>query len=195
MKISRIALLSLIFLVTMFFTSCGQGDESNDGMKSSEITPLTETQVSNFIYVLPEIIDFSEKFHSRMSEEEKESPEANERYFNALKESSVIRGSVTAHGFKSVDEMLSVYKNVLLEYTTIKRNLTNDAMIAGLYRTIQEYRSNYTALLGNSTTTKEEAEKLQKQLDDLKNDETRYQNILLVKKYEKELDRVSQDQK
>lgn len=188
------------FLVTLFIplffglfltVSCGQ-DDSGDGMKSSEIELLTDSQVSNFIYILPVILDFSEKFHARMSDEEKNSPDANERYFKALKESTIIKDSVANYGYQSVDELLGVYKNVLLEYTTIKRNLTNDAMIAELYRTIQDYRTNYTALLSNSSITKEEAAKLQKQLDDLKNDETRYSNILLVRKYEKDLDRVSQ---
>lgn len=183
----------LFILILSLLAGCGS-DESNDGMKSSEITLLTENQVSNFIYVLPDILDFSEKFQSRMTPEEKDSPEANEKYFKALKESSVIRNSVAEHGFQSVDEMLMIYKNVLLEYTTIKKSLTNDAMIDAIRQTIEEYRSNYTAKLADSTITKEEADNIQKRLNDLKNDETRYRNILLVRKYEKELDRVSQSQ-
>ena len=188
----KLPAILLVFVLSLL-AACGS-DESSDGMKSSEITPLTESQVSNFIYVLPDILDFSEKFQSRMTPEEKDSPEANEKYFKALKESSVIRASVAEHGFQSVDEMLIIYKNVLLEYTTIKRSLTNDAMIDSIRMTIEENRSNYTARLADSSITKDEADDMRKRLNELKNDETRYRNILLVRKYEKELDRVSQNQ-
>lgn len=187
-------LILLAVILTVTFAGCGNGNDAEDGMQKNEIAPLTESQVSNLLFVLPDILDFAENYQARLTQPEKDSPDANEKYFKALKESTKISNAVALHQFRNTDEMMEVYKNVLLEYTTVKKNLTNGAMIDDLRKTIGEYRSNYNAILNKNDLTKDEETRTKKLLSDLKMDEIRYENILIVKKFEKDLDRISQSQ-
>lgn len=184
----------LLMAIPLVLSGCGNGDDSGDGMQAREISPLTENQVSNLILMLPVIMDFAEAYQSRLTPQELDSPDANDRYFKALKESTKISNAVLARQFRNVDEMMAVYKNVLLEYTLIKKDLTNRAMIEEIGRTIEHKRAEYNTALSNRDLTKSEADKIQDLLDALETDRVRYENILLVKKFERELDKISSQQ-
>ncbi len=193
MKI-HILYLILLLAAAFMFNSCSQEDEqSNDGINNKEITLLNETQVSNFIFVLPEILDFSSKYQSRLTEDEKNSPGANIKFFKSLKESSKIKESGLSNHFKTTDELIIVYKNTVLAYTSIKRELTNyNTDIANLKNKIFEFRSNYTRQLENKNLSKDEYRQIKTALEGLESDEIRYSNILIVKKFEPDLDKAEQ---
>lgn len=182
-----------VFLLVLFLAACAGQDEKSDGIGASEIVPLTETRLTNFLAALPVILDFADAYNARMTARDREDPRANEKYFQALRDSSRIRTVSENRGFASVDELMLVYKNVLLEYVSIKKELTNEAAISNLRIRIDETLSNVTARLDSGAESPRETRELRRQLEDLKKDDIRYGNILLVKKYESELDLASRN--
>ncbi len=183
-----------VFVIFGFLLAgCVESSESPDGIAEKEITLLNETQVSNFIYVLPEIMDFSQKYQSLIGEKEKNSPDQNEKFFQALKKSENIKYSLRLNHFSSMDELISVYKNVVLAYTSIKTELTNyNTDIENLSNKIYGYISNYSLQLNDNNLTKDERKKAGSILKGLRNDNKRIMNILIVKKYEPDIDKVVQ---
>ena len=181
-------LISISIFSAMLFTGCGD-NSSPDGMDRNEIVPLTETQVSNFIGVLPVILEFSEKYNASLSESEKSSPNANRKYFNALKKSSKFNAALKNSHFTSAGEVMQIYKNVVMEYTEIKRNLTNFSTdIAELKKSIDKSRlDSQTELSTNSSLSADDRKQITAALS---NDEYRFNNILLVKKYELSIDQI-----
>lgn len=181
-------ILTLITLMTVF--SCTSEESvSDDGINNEDITLLSESQISNFVFVLPEILDFSQKYQAMLSEDEINSPDANNKYFKALKQSEKIKSAYSVHQFKSVEELMLVYKNVVLAYKNIKTEFTNFQQdVATLREKISSNDMFYQNELKNSKLGKEEKKALELSIHGSENDRKLLDNILLVKKYEKELD-------
>lgn len=183
-----------IFISCFFITlglvvlSCGGKEADAKASDYNEIISINESQLSNFIAVLPVILDFSEKYNSSLSEAQRNSPDANEKYFKALKKSSKFTKTVHEQNFKNIDEVLRLYENVVMEYTEIKRNMTNfNSDIQDLRKKIDDSKLVNKAYLTNKSFSDEQKTEVEKAMQD---DEYRYSNILLVKKYELMIDQV-----
>jgi len=183
--------LKVLILFFLIFLGCSPKEESSDGIERKDIILLTESQISNFIKVLPALLEYSELYHSRLSEEEKNRVDANKRYFRSILKNPDMKMVAISNNFASIEEMVRVYKNVALEYSTIKTDLTNfNKDVENLKNTIDSYRSNYIAGLKDENLSGVDKKTLEDKLKELEKDEIRYKNILLIKKYESVIDKV-----
>jgi len=183
--------LKVLILFFLIFLGCSPKEESSDGIEREDIILLTESQISNFIKVLPALLEYSELYHSRLSEEEKNRVDANKRYFRSILKNPDMKMVAISNNFASIEEMVRVYKNVALEYSTIKTDLTNfNKDVENLKNTIDSYRSNYIAGLKDKNLSGVDKKTLEDKLKELEKDEIRYKNILLIKKYESVIDKV-----
>lgn len=178
------------FIALIALSCCASEDSaSSDGINNEDITLLNEGQVSNFVYVLPDILDFSQKYQAMLSEDEKSSPDSNTKYFKALKQSEKIKSAYTIHQFKDAEELMLVYKNVVLAYKNIKTEFTNFQQdTEALKVKIASNEVSYQNEMKNTKLGREEKKALQLSIHGSENDKKLLENILLVKKYESELD-------
>ncbi len=179
----------LIIFSSMLFPACTREEKTNDGIQENDIILLSEGQVTNFITFLPKILVFSDQYYSKLSQEDKESPDANEKFFKALTKNDEMKMIVTHYGFSNINEMVLVYKNVVLEYTTVTKDFTNyNKDMENLKYTIESYRSNYISGLKDKSLSEDDKKVLEFRLKGLEDDDKRYSNITLIKKYEKMID-------
>jgi hypothetical protein len=153
-------------LFFLSFSACGNKSDAG-GISGEDARLITGTQVSNFLVVLPTVLDYASEYQSRLSEAEKNSSDANDLYFRSLKKSEKVKAACLVNQFKNIDDFLSVYKNVVLAYTTIKKDLTN-------------YQSDFSQLkeLVNQKGTP--------------SDKIRVENIETVKNFESQIDALTQ---
>jgi hypothetical protein len=183
--------LCIILASGLIFLACAQEqkEKSSDGIGQNDIIYLKEEQVSNFVNMLPEVLKFSDLYYSRLSKEEKEAADANDKFFKALERDRGIKAILPVYHFSSPQEMIRVYKNIVLEYTTITRDFTNYSRdFENMRMTIDSYRSNYITGLQDKLLSDEDKKLLESRLRELERDVTRLSNIVLVRKYEKKID-------
>jgi hypothetical protein len=179
-----------IFLFSLALFNCTE-NSSSDGIEKTDIIALSEARVSNFILVLPEILDFSKQYYASLSPSQQEDPEANEKFFKALKKSARVQSMALKNNFSSIDELILVYKNVALEYASIQQDFTSfKADIQNIKKQIDSYESNYLAILANKNTTSLQAKETERQLKELENDKKRYQNLILIEKFKSAIDQI-----
>lgn len=182
-----IKILPIFLLATLLGCACNKTDDS--GISINDIILLNESQISNFIKVLPEIMDFSQKYQKTLSRKEKESPDANKKFFETIRKSEKMKKIAKENGFSNVEELLAVYKNVVLAYISIKIEVSDFEKDMNLI---------YNAIVSNENNLKENYKKgkiseseFQEKQKMINIDKIRYQNILLIKKYEAELDKIN----
>jgi len=181
-----------LIVLLLIISGCGcekKEDENTGGIGPDDIVILSENQLSNFIKALPEILKFASDYQKTLTEKERKSPDANKKYFQTIRNSSRMKKVATDCGFKSVDELLAVYKNVVLSYVSIKTELKN-------FEKDITYLSN--AILSNELIIKKgfESKKIneieyKEKLKWVNIDKIRFSNIIIVKKFEGELDRIA----
>ncbi|MGC8765006.1 MAG: hypothetical protein ACP5QT_03885 [Brevinematia bacterium] len=168
--------------------SCNNEDETS-GIKRTDVILLSDTQVSNFILMLPDILEFSEKYHRSLSVEEKNREDANKKFFETLKKSKRMEKLASERGFKSIDELVVVYKNVVLGYMSIKLELQDfKKEFSNLSSLIS---SNENKLKKELKEKKIDEKEYEKQLKDIEIDKIRLSNILTIKKFETDIDNVT----
>jgi hypothetical protein len=179
------------FILSAFLiASCANNNKAKDNKDNYDFIVLTEAQVSNFTLVLPDILDFANKYSAGLSQEEKESFDYYKKFFSAIKLSSKMKASANQSDFSSVDDLIIVYKNVTLAYDTIKNEFTNYQLdMKTLEDKIKRYRAGYQAILSTNDGTYSKKD-LEEMALGLTNNEIRYQNILLVKKFESSIDKI-----
>ncbi|MEJ5284334.1 MAG: hypothetical protein ACP5Q5_05195 [Brevinematia bacterium] len=179
-----------IFLSILILFGCGNEDEYNGGIRNTDIIILSEEQISNFVNVLPSILEFSEKYNETLSKAERESPDANKKFFETLKKSKKMQRIAKENNFNSIDELIVVYKNVVLSYMSIKVEFTNfNESITHIQTIIQ---SNEMKLSNDFKENKITKKDFEEKLEGLKIDKIRVQNIITTKKFEKQIDEISQ---
>lgn len=179
-----------IFLYILILLGCGSEDDYNGGIRNSDIIILSEDQISNFVNVLPSILEFSEKYNETLSKIERENPDANKKFFETLKKSKKIQRLSKENNFNSIDELIVVYKNVVLSYMSIKVEFTNfNESIPHIKAIIQSNEIKLSSDFKENKITKKDFEK---KLDGLRIDKIRVQNIITTKKFEKQIDEISQ---
>ncbi|MCX7820524.1 MAG: hypothetical protein N2258_02490 [Brevinematales bacterium] len=177
-------------LFFIFIYGCGTEEEHTEGgIKNSDIIVLSEEQISNFVNVLPSILEFSEKYNETLSKQEKESPDANKKFFETLKKSKKIQRLAKENHFSSIDELIVVYKNVVLSYMSIKLEFTNfNENISHIQSLIESNELKLSNEVKENKITKKDFEE---KLEEIKIDKIRVQNIITTKKYEKQIDEIS----
>jgi hypothetical protein len=181
----------MLILGVIFFAACAPKENTADGIGSGDLIILTDRQLTNFINILPELLKFSVKYNSGISREERDSTNADRKFFEALGNDSGIKKLLPGYNFSNSAELLQVYKNVVLEYTTITRDLTNyDTDLRELRMNIDSQKSNYAIGLSDKSLSESDRKVIQSMLNDLSNDELRISNIITVRKYEKKIDDV-----
>lgn len=179
-----------IFFSILILFSCGNEEDYNGGIRNTDIIILSEEQISNFVNVLPSILEFSEKYNETLSKAERESPDANKKFFETLKKSKKIQRLAKENNFNSIDELIVVYKNVVLSYMSIKVEFTNfNESISHIQAIIQ---SNEIKLSNDFKENKITKKDFEEKLDGLRIDKIRVQNIITTKKFEKQIDEISQ---
>ncbi len=179
-----------IFLSILILFGCGNEDEYNGGIRNTDIIILSEEQISNFVNVLPSILEFSEKYNETLSKAERESPDANKKFFETLKKSKKMQRIAKENNFNSIDELIVVYKNVVLSYMSIKVEFTNfNESINHIQAIIQ---SNEMKLSNDFKENKITKKDFEEKIEGLKIDKIRVQNIITTKKFEKQIDEISQ---
>ncbi len=179
----------VVAVSVLFMAGCSKHEDNSDGIGKGDIKRLNEEEVSNFVALLPEVLKFSDSYYDRLSKSERESPDANLKFFKSLETDGGIKKILPLYHFSSPMEMIGVYKNVVLEYTTITREFTNYAKdLENMRSTVDSYRSNYTAALQDRTLSAEDRKLIESKLKDIENDIARLSNIVIVRKYEKEID-------
>lgn len=94
------------------------------------------------------------------------------------------------NNFNSIDELIVVYKNVVLSYMSIKVEFTNfNESITHIQTIIQ---SNEMKLSNDFKENKITKKDFEEKLEGLKIDKIRVQNIITTKKFEKQIDEISQ---
>ncbi len=182
-------MITLIFSLILLLAGCSCGHEDEEGgITRKDLILITDSQVTNFISVLPYLLEFSEKYHQSLSKQEKEREDANKRFFETLKKSKKIQSIVHEHGFKSIDELIAVYKNVVLGYMSIKVELKDFEKDFSKLSSI--ILSNESKLKNDFESKKIKKEEFEIRSRDIELDKIRLQNILVIKKYEREIDEV-----
>ncbi len=172
----------------MIFFSCAQKEKSPDGIGRKDIIILTDRQMTNFINILPVLLKFSESYNLGLSLAQRDATNADLKFFDALANDISIKKSLSTYSFASMDELISVYKNVVLEYTTITRDFTNYSKdLESLEQTIGSLKSNYMIGLHDKSLSEDDRKIIMSRLKDLNEDEKRVSNIIMVKKYEKQI--------
>jgi hypothetical protein len=183
--------MSAALLAMLILTSCAPKENSPDGIGRNDIIILSDKQVSNFINILPALLKFSDDYNSKLSPSEKDATNADLKFFEAIASDPSVRKITSLYNFSSTGEMITVYKNVVLEYTSITRNFTNyQADLESLKQTIDSFKSNYTIGLQDKSLNDEDRKIILSRLKDLAEDEKRVSNIITVKKFEKQIDDV-----
>ena len=183
-----VLVISLLFFLAG--CSCDSQDEEG-GIRRKDVVLLTDLQVSNFIYVLPGILEFSEKYNKSLSREEKNREDANKRFFETLRKSKKIEKLAGEYGFKSIDELITVYKNVVLGYMSIKVELQDFEKDTS--NLISIILSNENRVKNDFSEKKINEKEYNKQMREIDADKMRLKNILLIKKYETEIDKVTSE--
>jgi len=184
-------MLAFLFcLLLLVSCSSSKNETENGGIKNTDVIILSEEQVSNFVYVLPEIFDFSEKFHQRLSPQEREDPNSNKKFFDTLKKSKKIQQLAKEYNFKSIDELIIVYKNIVLGYMNIKVELMEnfDEKIKLLEKIIN---SNENVIEKEFKEKRIDNKQYEAKKEDIRIKKARLQNMLIIKKYESEIDKIS----
>ena len=186
--------MSLVGFTAVILTvllSCANNDENNYLIGNDEVICLKDSQVSNFLYVLPFLLDFSEKYRSTIPQEEQNSPEFNKKFFKTLKDSTKFKDIIRINQFKSVEECLLVYKNVILAYANMKKELTNyNVQIGELSNKIYTFLGDKEKEFQQKNLSAEDLKMLRTQLKEIESDKNLYENIVLVHKYESSIDAI-----
>ena len=154
-----------------------------------DIILLNESQVTNFVNILPVIFKFSDKYYSGLSQEERDSTNYNLKFFEALEKDNSINKLLPEYNFSNSIELIKVYNNVVMEYTTITRDFGNYKKdLDNLRQTIDSEKTNYSIGLKDKSLSEDDRKVILSRLKDLADDEKRVSNIIIVRKYEKRID-------
>lgn len=185
----RFSIFALFISILLVYGCSCDSEESQGGITRKDVIQLGEQKISNFIVILPDILEFSEKYHRTINSEEKAREDANKKFFDTLKKSRNMQRIAFEHGFKSIDELIVVYKNVVLGYMSIKIEFTDFAKdVSNLNIAIQ---SNENRIKSDFTEKRIDRKEYEKQMKELETDRIRLSNIILIKKYETEIDKIS----
>ncbi len=154
-----------------------------------DIILLNESQVANFVNILPVIFKFSDNYYSGLSQEERDSTNYNLKFFEALEKDSSINKLLPEYNFSNSIELIKVYNNVVMEYTTITRDFRNyKKELDNLRQTIDSEKTNYSIGLKDKSLSEDDRKVILSRLKELADDEKRVSNIIIVRKYEKRID-------
>ncbi len=181
---------NIYFLLLFLFLSCASATEEKDGgIRDKDIVLLTEEKVSNFVNVLPEILSFSEKYNSTLSQKEKEDPDANKKFFEAIRKSKKMQKIALNNNFNSIDELITVYKNVVIGYMSIKIDFTNFIVDISNYSKMIE--DGLIRISNDFKENKIKEEELKEGVEKLNRDKLILSNVIIIKKYENQIDEIS----
>jgi hypothetical protein len=183
----------LLFVSVLILAACGGNERSSRLMIDDlELVPLKTSQISNFLIILPSVLDFSKKYRDNLplTEQAQDAAEYNQKFFATLSQSSRFQEASRSAGFTNLNECILVYRNVLLAYVEIKNEFTNDVtnQIADLREKIAQVGKSVDEELSQKNLPRDKKQYLEDQKTELRTHTLLLSNIMVVSEFTATLD-------
>lgn len=151
---------------------------------------LTESDMENFISVLPAILDFTDKYRSLLTSVQNDA-EGEDDIFNAISNNKPLNVIVTNNGFETMDRFLDVYRNVNYAYYSLKTEFEDFSNQIRLLLDMLDYDiQELEVKMKDPSATVSERLEYKDKLKIKKYEKIVYSNVKLIANYEDRIDNI-----